>query len=68
MPTLRPLQPMNPEDTERHRKECLRRHYENMPLDKAKRLKSKFSNNGSPTEMQRKFIKRINAAKGYKAL
>jgi len=49
-----------------YRKQCLRRHYENMDLGKAKFLYNKFGDKSK--KMAHVFAKRINAAKGYEAI
>ena len=46
---------------EEHRKECIRRHYENMDKLKANKVLDELK---TKAEKQR-FIKRINHAKGY---
>ena len=51
---------------EQHRKDCLRRYYENMDIAKAKNLLSKYR--AESRKKAQVFIKRINTAKGYKAL
>ena len=54
--------------SEQHRKACLRRHYENMDIMRAKRLKSELEPRNKPTAASKRFIKRINFAKGYQFL
>lgn len=51
---------------EQHRKECLRRYYESMDIAKAKDLVSEYR--AKSKKKAEVFIKRINYAKGYKAL
>lgn len=48
-----------------HKKACLRRYYENMDKFKALNIKAGLERHGRPTAKSKRFIKRINCAKGY---
>jgi len=50
-----------------HKTECLERHYSNMTKDKALSIKNNLEN-GKPNKMSKRFVDRINNAKGYDLL
>lgn len=51
---------------EGHLRACLRRYYSDMDIIKAKRLLIKYGGEGGkPTRKSRKFVQKINYAKGY---
>jgi len=49
----------------KHKKACLRRHYEQMTFGQAKRLISELEPRHRETIKSKRFKKRINLAKGY---
>lgn len=52
-------------DDEQHRKDCLRRHYEDMDIVRARLLRSELEPKGKRTTKSKIFTKRINCAKGF---
>jgi len=53
------------DNDEEFRMQCLRRHYENMDIMRAKKLKAELEPKNKPTTKSKIFVKRINYAKGY---
>ena len=48
-----------------HKKQCLRNHYYNLDKGQALTIKSSLQRYGKSTEKSKKFIKRVNYARGY---
>lgn len=57
------------DNSKEYLKACLRRYYKNMGTAKAKRLKLEYSDErGKPTSKSREFVRKVNDAKGHRAI